>query len=191
MIFLMPFFFLLVDSCLGSFEPVEEDVPDWPSVEDAAVEELCPEVLSGAGALALWPVDDPEGADELPLSGAVAAGGAAVGAGVEAPEVSVGGLGAEAGGAPGVALAAGAEAGAAPELAALPEAGGAEVGASMICAAAVVPMGVAPERDEAPPPVRASTCVVGSVSAFAAAEPFMLNVGPGALGSNTVEAETV
>lgn len=52
-------------------------------------------------------------------------------------------------------------------------------------------MGVAAERDEAPPPVRESTCVVDSVSALVAAEPFMLNVGPGALASNTVEADTM
>lgn len=47
----MPFFFLLVDSCLGSFEPDVEDVPDWLSEEVDVDAELCPE-LSGAGGVA-------------------------------------------------------------------------------------------------------------------------------------------
>lgn len=47
----MPFFFLLVDSCLGSFDPDVEDVPDWLSAEDDADDEFCPE-LSGAGGVA-------------------------------------------------------------------------------------------------------------------------------------------
>jgi hypothetical protein len=125
MTFLMPFFFLVVDSCLGSLESVVEEVPDWLSVEGAAVGELCPE-LSGAGALLLWPADAAAGADAFPLS-AAAAGAVAAGAGAAD---GVGLPDASAGGAAGATLTAGA--GAASEGGAEAGAGCVEVGASMI-----------------------------------------------------------